>query len=114
MAFETIKSVRGRRSIGPAIRISRDNLYLNKSLISTVKHHNVEIQVDRKAFQIRLIFKEKETSSSRRINKRPAAGIIAFKGILELLGLKESVTIDVQLEANKATGTYKTTKATRK
>ena len=114
MAFETIKSAPGRRSTSPAIRISADNIYLNKFLITAIKARNVEIQVDKKTSQIRLIFREKETSSTRRVNRMPSAGSIAFKGIAELFGLKEAVTIDVQLEGNQVTGTYKVEKVTAK
>lgn len=108
MAFETLKSTHGgRRSTSPAIRIGTNYIYLNQFLNSSTKARNVEIQIDKKTSQIRLIFKEKETTHSRRVNKMPSAGIISFKGINELLGLKEPVTIDVQLEGNQVTGSYK-------
>jgi glutamate-1-semialdehyde aminotransferase len=108
MPFETINSVHGgRRSTTPVIRISRNAIYLNQFLNSTIKARNVEIQVDKATSRIRLIFKEKETSTSRRLNRMQSAASIAFKNILETLELKEPVTINATLEGNQVTGTYK-------
>lgn len=125
MSFETLKPTTsaGRKSTSPTIRITPHAIYLNQNLyLSTNKHHNVEIQADNQAGKIRLIFKSKETASSRKVlaikaakadgKKKITAGLINFRDIMETIGLTENVTIQMEVQKGNesiitATGTFK-------
>lgn len=107
MPFETLKATRRSRTTSPAIRITPNSIYLNQYINTHVKARHVEIQVDKKTSQIRLVFKEKENSSTRRVTRLQSAAVVSFNGIMELLDLKQPRTIDVKLEGNQVTGTYK-------
>ena len=105
-AFETLKTQR-RRNVNPAIRITNNNIYLNQFINTTVKGNHVDIQVDKSSNQVRLIIKDKETTTSHRVTRLKSSAVISFRGIMEILGLKQPITINVQVSGNQITGTYK-------